>query len=141
MNLRMVESDRAPVALTAPRAGSRHGGFTLVELLVVISITAFVFLALASLLAGAAKSLSIAKTRSQANEVATQGIEDLQRYDFNDLGVCSGAADPAPSTTPASLTGLTIDEIAELVAPPADGDPGVSKELSEYENVRERVAV
>jgi hypothetical protein len=41
----------------------------------------------------------------------------------------------------ASLTGLTIDEIAELVAPPADGDPGVSKELSEYENVRERVAV
>ena len=26
------------------------------------------------------------RPRSQANEVATQGIEDLQRYDFNDLG-------------------------------------------------------
>ena len=108
----MVTSHRAPVALTAPGARSRQDGFTLVELLVVISITAFVFLALASLLAGAAKSLSIAKTRSQANEVATQGIEDLQRYDFNDLGVCSGVADPAPATVPASLTGLTSVQLA-----------------------------
>jgi len=41
----------------------------------------------------------------------------------------------------ASLTGLTVDEIAELVAPSGDGDPEVSKELDEYENVRERVAV
>jgi hypothetical protein len=42
--------------------------------------------------------------------------------------------------TAASLTGLTVDEIAELVAPSADGDPEVSRELSEYERVRERVA-
>ena len=90
----------------------REGGFTLVEMLVVISITAFVFLALAALLAGAARSLAVAKTRTQANEIATQGIEDLQRYDFNDLGVCSGAADPTPATIPASLTGLTSVQLA-----------------------------
>jgi Zn-dependent peptidase ImmA (M78 family) len=40
----------------------------------------------------------------------------------------------------ASLTGLTVDEIAELVAPSEDGDPEVSRELEEYGNVRERVA-
>jgi prepilin-type N-terminal cleavage/methylation domain-containing protein len=83
---------------------SREGGFTLIEMLVVMSITAVVFLALATLLAGAMRSLGVAKARSQANEIATQGIEDLQRYDFNDLGFCSGAADPAPATIPASLT-------------------------------------
>lgn len=43
--------------------------------------------------------------------------------------------------TAAGMTGLTIDEIAELVTPGIDGDPGVSKELSEYENVRDRAAV
>lgn len=41
----------------------------------------------------------------------------------------------------ASLTSLTVDEIAELIAPPADGDPEISRELSEYESVRERVAI
>jgi Zn-dependent peptidase ImmA (M78 family)/transcriptional regulator with XRE-family HTH domain len=46
----------------------------------------------------------------------------------------------SPSTA-ASLTGLTLDEVAELVEPVANGDPNVSRELSEYENVRERVAV
>jgi type II secretory pathway pseudopilin PulG len=91
---------------------SREDGFTLVELLFVIAITAFAFLALAAMLAGALRSLGTAKTRSQANEVATQGIEDLQRYDFNDLGLCPGASDPAPATTPASLAGLTTVQLA-----------------------------
>jgi hypothetical protein len=90
----------------------REGGFTLVELLTVLSITAFVFLALAALLAGAARSLAVAKTRTQANEIATQGIEDLQRYDFNNLGLCSGPGDPPPATIPASLTGLTSVQLA-----------------------------
>jgi len=93
-------------------ARTHEDGFTLVEMLFVMMITAFVFLALASLLAGAARSLGSAKTRTQANEIATQGIEDLQRYDFNDLGVCSGAADPAPATTPPSLNGLTSVQLA-----------------------------
>lgn len=43
--------------------------------------------------------------------------------------------------TAASMAGLTIDEVAELVAPAEDGDPGVSRELSEYANVSQRVAV
>jgi prepilin-type N-terminal cleavage/methylation domain-containing protein len=94
----------------------REGGFTLIEMLTVISITAVVFLALATLLAGAMKSLGVAKSRSQANEIATQGIEDLQRYDFNDLGVCSGTADPAPATTPASLNGLTSVQLANCAS-------------------------
>ena len=43
--------------------------------------------------------------------------------------------------TAAGLTGLTIDEIAELLAPAEDGDPQVSRELDEYENVRQRAAI
>jgi len=95
-----------------PALEPRESGFTLVEMMVVISITAFVFLALAAFLAGGFKSLGVAKARSQGIEVATQGIEDLQRYDFNDLGVCAGSADPAPATVPSGLTGLTSVALA-----------------------------
>lgn len=101
------------------RTGGRsreEAGFTLVEMVIVISITSFVFLALGALLAGGVKSLSVARTRSQGNEVATQGIEDLQRYDFNDLGVCVGVADPAPATVPSSLTGLTSVALANCAS-------------------------
>lgn len=42
--------------------------------------------------------------------------------------------------TAASLTRLTLDEIAELLPPPGDGDPEVLDELREYEHVRERVS-
>jgi prepilin-type N-terminal cleavage/methylation domain-containing protein len=95
-----------------PAIEPRESGFTLVEMIVVISITAFVFLALAAFLAGGMRSLGVAKARSHGIEVATQGIEDLQRYDFNNLGVCSGSADPAPSTVPSGLTGLTSVALA-----------------------------
>ncbi len=86
---------------------SQETGFTVVELVVVVAITVIAFTALAATMASGLKALSIQKTRSQGNQLATQGIEDLQRYDFNDLGVCNGAADPAPATVPATLTGLT----------------------------------
>jgi prepilin-type N-terminal cleavage/methylation domain-containing protein len=92
--------------MTRPDVEAREDGFTLIELVMVIAITSFAFLALATMLGGTLKSLSVGKTRAQANELATQGIEDLQRFDYNDLGVCPGAADPSPAV-PTSLTGLS----------------------------------
>jgi prepilin-type N-terminal cleavage/methylation domain-containing protein len=89
---------------------SEESGFTLIELVVVLMITAVAFTALAAMLAGTMKGLSISKTRAQANELATQGIEDLQRFDFDDLGLCPGVSDPAPSL-PASLTGLATVQL------------------------------
>jgi Zn-dependent peptidase ImmA (M78 family)/transcriptional regulator with XRE-family HTH domain len=47
----------------------------------------------------------------------------------------------SPSSA-ASLTNLTLDEMAELMTPPAgDGDDMVAEELEQYTNVRERAAV
>jgi len=97
------------VALVSPqraRTETDQGGFTLIEMVMALTISAFAFLALATMLAGTLKALAVGKTRAQGNEVATQGIEDLQRFDFNDLGFCPGAADPAPAV-PSSLVGLT----------------------------------
>jgi prepilin-type N-terminal cleavage/methylation domain-containing protein len=69
-------------------------GFTLVELLVALMIATIALVALAFTLAAALKVAGLQKTRSQANEIATQAIEDLQRLDYDHLGVCS----PAPGT-------------------------------------------
>jgi prepilin-type N-terminal cleavage/methylation domain-containing protein len=75
-------------------------GFTLVELLVALMIATIALVALAFTLAAALKVAGLQKTRSQANEIATQAIEDLQRLDYDHLGVCS----PAPGTAPTGLT-------------------------------------
>lgn len=91
------------------RSETNQDGFTLIELVMALAISAFAFLALATMLAGTLRALSVGKTRAQGNEVATQGIEDLQRLDFNDLGLCAtgaGGSDPAPAV-PGSLIGFT----------------------------------
>lgn len=48
-----------------------------------------------------------------------------------------GRLSPASAAT---LTGLTIDEMAELMAPVAGRDPEVAEEIREYEDVRDRAA-
>lgn len=68
-------------------------GFTLVEMVISVALVGFVFFALSSAMAAGLKSVALQKGRTQGNEVATQGIEDLQRYAFSTLQVC-GAASP-----------------------------------------------
>jgi type II secretory pathway pseudopilin PulG len=86
------------------RADSGDGGFTLVELTVAMGLAAFVFAGLAAVMLGGLRSLAVAKARTQGNEVATQAIEDLQRYSFAELGLC---ATPA-STPPSGLTDVVL---------------------------------
>src|SRR3954468_8059131 len=73
-------------------------GFTLVEMVIAIALGAMVFMALALALAGGLKAVSVAKNRTRGDELATAAIEDLQRFDYDHLGLCpssgSGATDP-----------------------------------------------
>jgi type II secretory pathway pseudopilin PulG len=74
-------------------------GFTLIEVIVAFALAAMVFTALAIALAGGLKAVAVAKTRTRANELATAAIEDLQRFDYDHLGLCpasgsSGVTDP-----------------------------------------------
>lgn len=55
------------------------------------------------------------------------------------MALRDGTISPASA---AGLTGLTLDEMTELMTPPSgDGDQAVADELREYEVVRQRVAV
>src|SRR5436305_10360523 len=63
-------------------------GFTLIEVIIAFALAAMVFTALAVALAGGLKAVRVAKGRTRANELATAAIEDLQRFDYDHLGLC-----------------------------------------------------
>lgn len=87
-----------------------HGetGFTLVEMMVTLLIVTIAFVALAGLLMSSLRTLTVQKNRNVGNEVATQAIEDLQRLDYNHLGVCNTAAGaPSGLTDPVFLANCT----------------------------------
>lgn len=89
--------------------GSRpESGFTLVEMMVALLIVTIAFVALAGLLMSSLKTLTVEKNRAVGNELATQAIEDLQRLDYNHLGVCNTAAGaPSGLTDPVYLANCT----------------------------------
>lgn len=80
-------------------SGASEGGFTLVEMVIAISVLAAVVLAVSTVFDSGLRALAAAKARARANELATQGIEDLQRFSFNNLGLCA----PPTGTPPAGL--------------------------------------
>jgi prepilin-type N-terminal cleavage/methylation domain-containing protein len=92
------QSDRARIWWLRPE--DRCGGFTLVEVLVALAIAAFAFLALTAGLMAAIRVAGLQKTRADGNEIATEAIEDLQRLDYDHLGVCT----PPSGLAPAGLT-------------------------------------
>jgi prepilin-type N-terminal cleavage/methylation domain-containing protein len=82
------------------RSRTSEAGFTLIEMVVVVALSAFMFAGLAAVLSTSLRTLTITKARTQGNEVATQGIEDLQRFSYAQLGVCVAP----PGAQPAGLT-------------------------------------
>ncbi len=123
---------RRLVAPALTRAAGRHSrrgpstragedGFTLLEVIVAFSLAAVVFAALAVAMAGGLKAVRVAKDRTRGNELATAAIEDLQRFDYDHLGLCpssgSGVTDPGTQTfqglSPVTLncsTGVVLEE-------------------------------
>src|SRR3954462_10863523 len=106
--------------VTAKRRPSEDG-FTLVEMVIAIALGAMVFMALAFALAGGLKAVSVAKNRTRGDELATAAIENLQRFDYDHLGLCpssgSGVTDPGTQSfqglTPVTLncaTGTLLEE-------------------------------
>lgn len=96
---------------------AREDGFTLVEMVVAIAVLAATVLAVSGVLESGLRSLAAAKARARANQIATEGIEDLQRFAFNNLGLCD-----APSGTPPA--GLeTLVTLPNCPAAPAYENP------------------
>lgn len=92
---RVRTTGRRPGALRA-RCRGDEAGFSLLELTFALAIGGIAFAALALALAGGLKSVAVQKLRIRANEVATQGIEDLQRFSYDGLGVCAAASAHPP---------------------------------------------
>lgn len=98
-------------------------GFTLIELMVAMLIAGIALVALAGALAAGLKTVAVQKARTQGNEIATEGIEDLQRYDYDHLGVCATApSPPAGFDTAAPLANCTSPVYAE----PCTGTSGAN---------------
>ncbi len=89
-------------------AGSdSEAGFTLIELVVAISLATILFVGLAALMGSSLRTLAVTRGRGQANEIATQGIEDLQRFNFSGLVSCSAPTVPPGGSVPSGFESLT----------------------------------
>src|SRR5438552_1166780 len=108
-----VECDRPPVARWAPfaartrRRAPDSDGFTLIELVIALSLSAILFAGLAAVMGTSLRTLSVTRSRGQANEIAAQGIEDLQRFNFSSLVLCNTPTVPSGGTVPSGFSGLT----------------------------------
>jgi type II secretory pathway component PulJ len=103
-------------------------GFTVLELMVALAIGMIVLVALGATLGAALKVAGLQKTRTQGNEVATQAIEDLQRLDYDHLGVCAPPAGTAPAGLgdPVYLANCTSPTYAQPCAPTTGQVPAAS---------------
>jgi type II secretory pathway pseudopilin PulG len=104
-------ADRLGHREVSTRAG--EDGFTLIEVIVAFALAAMVFTALAIAMAGGLKAVRVAKDRTRGNELATAAIEDLQRFDYDHLGLCpasggSGVTDPGTQSFQ-SLSPVTLN--------------------------------
>ena len=97
-------------------------GFTIIELMIALAIAAFAFVALGGMLLASLRALSVQKSRTQGNEFATLGIEDLQRLDFDRLAFCPNTTnDPNPQFIPDTLYDTTLTPPAPLEKVVASG--------------------
>jgi prepilin-type N-terminal cleavage/methylation domain-containing protein len=77
-----------------PSPEDGEDGFTLIEMMVALAMSAIVLTALAGGVFGALRAVTVQKARTQGNEVATLGIESLQRLPYDELGNCAPPANP-----------------------------------------------
>lgn len=107
------------MAGTRARSGDQDG-FTLIEMVVTIGLAAFVFAILAGVLTASVRTIAVQKGRTRANEIATQAIEDLQRYEFGSLGTCPASSASSP---PAGMTDVVTLPNCPGAVTNAFGDP------------------
>src|SRR3954451_16441601 len=86
--------------LRAMHAATDQGGFTLIEMVIAMALSTLIFTGLAFGLGSSLRTMQLQKARTLANEVATQGIEDLQRFPYSNLGLCQAPVRPGNAPAP-----------------------------------------
>jgi prepilin-type N-terminal cleavage/methylation domain-containing protein len=81
-----------------------EGGFTLIEMTIAIALSTVIFTGLAFTMGSALRTMELQKARTLANEVATQGIEDLQRFPYSSLGLCAAPTRPNGLAAPTGFS-------------------------------------
>jgi hypothetical protein len=109
-----AECDRAsvvppglPCRARSDRRRPDEAGFTLIEMVISIALAVLLFTALAGVLGASLRTLSVTRGRGQADEIATQGIEDLQRLGFSSLLLCNTPTVPTGGSVPSGFASLT----------------------------------
>ncbi|MGH2687530.1 MAG: PKD domain-containing protein, partial [Actinomycetota bacterium] len=94
-------------------------GFTLVELLVTVSIVAASFLALSFVLAGALGAYGAARSRSSFTEIANGELESMRALAYDDLGVQPDDPDYATAYPGGAFEGRDAVQVTSTAAPAA----------------------
>jgi type II secretory pathway pseudopilin PulG len=99
------------------RSGS-EGGFTLIESLIAMILFLLVAAALAGVLVSAVNARGVARQRTVAEQAATEQVESIRDYDYDDVGFVSGnpsgeiPASEANKTV--TISGVTLSIVTQI---------------------------
>ncbi len=102
----------------------REDGFTLIEMIIALTITATVLLASAVLLFGGLRAYAASRSRSSYLELGNAAMEELRALPYDVVGVASGDPDSSTAYPSGKFEGKDVVVSCVPASPPVASCPG-----------------
>ena len=110
-------------------------GFTIVEVMVAISVFAVLATAFAATWTASLRSLASSKARTQAEELASSQLEEMRRVSYNDLGTVGGNPIGIVTPTKTVTSGNQTLTVATKISFVNDKAPTAKETGADYKSV------
>jgi len=110
-------------------------GFTIVEVMVAMSVFAVLATAFAATLSASLRSLSSSKARTQAEQLASSQLEEMRRVAYDDLGTVGGNPTGIVTPTKTVTSGSQTLTVATKISYVNDKVPTAKETGADYKSV------
>jgi prepilin-type N-terminal cleavage/methylation domain-containing protein len=110
-------------------------GFTIVEVMVAMSVFAILATAFASTLSGSLRSLSLSRQRTTAEQLASSQVEEMRRVEYDDLGTVGGNPPGTVTPTKTVTSGNQTLTVTTRITYVNDRAPSAKETGADYKSV------